>query len=62
MRDEPPVIATRDHTATDAAPTPIGSRRFELARHRLAQILGKEDEQVTDAEVIAYLRDGVTHT
>jgi len=38
--------------------TPIGSQRFELARHRLAKLLMKELEQVTDAEVLAYLEPG----
>jgi hypothetical protein len=33
-------------------PAAIGSRRFEHARRRLAQQLGREVEHVTDAEVV----------
>jgi hypothetical protein len=39
-------------------PTPVGSVRFERARERLAKLLNREVETITDAEVIAYLAGG----
>lgn len=44
-------------TVVTSAP---GSTRFEQARRRLAQETAREVEQVSDADVIAYLTPGAT--
>ena len=38
--------------------TPEGSRRFEMARRRLAKLAGREVEHVSDADVIEFLVRG----
>lgn len=50
----------RDYLAPSVASTqtPIGSRRFELARARLAQLAAREVEDVCDADVIEYFARG----
>ncbi len=38
--------------------TPIGSRRFEHARQRLARLVSRDPEQVSDADVVEFLARG----
>lgn len=38
--------------------TPAGSRRFELARVRLAKLVSRDPEQVSDADVVEFLARG----
>ena len=38
--------------------TPVGSRRFEAARARLARMAGREPEKVSDADTIEFLARG----
>jgi hypothetical protein len=42
--------------------TPAGSRRFEIARSKLAKLAGREVEQVSDADVIEFLARGEANT
>ena len=38
--------------------TPVGSREFESARKRLARLVGREAEGVSDADVMEFLARG----
>jgi len=38
--------------------TPIGSRRFEQARLRLARLAVRDPEQISDADVVEFLARG----
>jgi hypothetical protein len=42
--------------------TPVGTRRFEQSRARLAKLADLEVEQVSDADVIEFLARGETNT
>lgn len=42
--------------------TPVGTRRFEHARQRLARLAGRETELVSDGDVIEYLARGEVET
>lgn len=42
--------------------TPVGTRRFELARERLAHLVNKDPEKISDAETIEYLARGEEET
>jgi hypothetical protein len=42
--------------------TPVGTSRFEGARKRLAKLVGRDPEFVSDADVIEYLARGESAT
>lgn len=42
--------------------TPIGSKRFEEARRKLAKLAAREPEEVSDADTIEFLARGEANT